>query len=75
MRRTLTAMALVPLTAGAAAQRPPACTDFCEHVNGDWLARTELPPDRARIGSFDERWSSRSAPSSTRPGPSACAAR
>jgi putative endopeptidase len=31
-----------------------ACTDFYDHVNGGWMARTVLPPDRARIGSFDE---------------------
>jgi putative endopeptidase len=30
------------------------CTDFYDHVNGGWMARTVLPPDRARIGSFDE---------------------
>lgn len=40
--------------AGAADPRPAACTDFYAHVNADWLARTELPPERARIGSFDE---------------------
>lgn len=33
---------------------PSACSDFYAHVNADWLARTELPPDRARIGSFDQ---------------------
>jgi predicted metalloendopeptidase len=31
-----------------------ACTDFYSHANGGWMARTVLPPDRARIGSFDE---------------------
>ena len=31
-----------------------ACTDFYDHVNGAWQARAELPPDRARIGSFDQ---------------------
>ena len=30
-----------------------ACTDFDEHVNGRWKASTELPPDRARVGTFD----------------------
>ena len=30
-----------------------ACTDFDDHANGPWLAATELPPDRARIGGFD----------------------
>jgi predicted metalloendopeptidase len=45
--------ALLCTTVAAAAQ-PAACTDFYEHVNADWLASTVLPPDRARIGSFDE---------------------
>ena len=31
-----------------------ACTDFDAHVNAAWSAQTVLPPDRARIGSFDE---------------------
>lgn len=26
--------------------------DFFRYVNGGWLARTEIPPDRARYGSF-----------------------
>jgi len=30
-----------------------ACSDFDAYANGQWLAATELPPDRARIGSFD----------------------
>ena len=38
----------------AQASPPAACTDFYAHVNSDWLSRTELPPERARIGSFDE---------------------
>jgi predicted metalloendopeptidase len=37
-----------------AAEPTPACADFYAHVNGPWLASTELPPDRARIGSFDQ---------------------
>ena len=44
-------------TAAAQAQapaQPAACTDFYAHVNHDWLQKTVLPPDRARIGSFDE---------------------
>jgi putative endopeptidase len=41
------------LCAGVRAERPLACTDFNAYVNGEWEARTELPPDRARIGSFD----------------------
>ncbi|MGL4230866.1 MAG: M13 family metallopeptidase [Casimicrobium sp.] len=30
-----------------------ACEDFYGHVNGLWEARTEIPANRARIGSFD----------------------
>ena len=30
-----------------------ACTDFDEYVNGQWKKATPIPPDRARIGSFD----------------------
>ena len=30
-----------------------ACTDFDEYVNGQWRKATPIPPDRARIGSFD----------------------
>jgi predicted metalloendopeptidase len=37
-----------------AAAQPAACTDFYGHVNHAWLARTVLPPDQPRIGSFDE---------------------
>ncbi len=37
---------------GSAAE-PQACTDFDAYVNGRWAAATELPADRARIGSFD----------------------
>lgn len=39
--------------AAPAAERPLACTDFDAYVNGDWKRTTELPPDRARFGSFD----------------------
>lgn len=42
------------LHAAAQAERPLACTDFDAHVNGAWQARTALPPERARVGSFDE---------------------
>jgi predicted metalloendopeptidase len=31
-----------------------ACTDFYAHINGQWINSTELPADRARIGSFDQ---------------------
>ena len=48
------------LACGAAAAGGPAlaadvdpCTDFYAHVNQRWLDRTELPPERTRIGSFD----------------------
>ncbi len=47
------AVALLLATAGHAAERPLACTDFDAYVNGEWNRTTELPPDRARIGSFD----------------------
>ena len=30
------------------------CSDFYGHVNARWLAATELPADRGRIGSFDQ---------------------
>ena len=45
------------LAAPAGATEPTttaACTDFYDHVNGQWVNRTELPADRARIGSFDQ---------------------
>ncbi|UXH79402.1 M13 family metallopeptidase [Roseateles amylovorans] len=29
------------------------CADFYDYVNGPWVAATELPADRSRIGSFD----------------------
>ena len=37
----------------APAIKVDACTDFDQYANAPWLAATELPPDRARIGSFD----------------------
>jgi predicted metalloendopeptidase len=60
MRRLLTAIAcagaaLAALPA-AAADTPPralACTDFYDYVNGAALASVAIPPDRARVGSFD----------------------
>jgi predicted metalloendopeptidase len=30
------------------------CQDFYRHVNAGWTARTAVPEDRGRIGSFDE---------------------
>jgi endothelin-converting enzyme/putative endopeptidase len=32
----------------------PACTDFYRFACGGWLARSPVPPDRARWGRFDE---------------------
>ncbi len=46
----LAATLATPLHAAAQAS---ACSDFDEYVNGRWKAATELPSDRARIGSFD----------------------
>lgn len=46
--------ALLSSMAWAAEPTASACTDFYTHINGQWLANTELPPDRARIGSFDQ---------------------
>ena len=46
--------ALVSSMALAAEPTASACTDFYTHINGQWIANTELPPDRARIGSFDQ---------------------
>lgn len=46
--------AAVCTTALAAEPPAAACTDFYSHINGQWVASTELPPDRARIGSFDQ---------------------
>ena len=45
------AVALGP--APARSESVDACTDFYTYVNQRWLQQTELPPDRARIGSFD----------------------
>ncbi len=39
--------------AAASAPAATACSDFDSYVNGAWVASTELPADRARIGSFD----------------------
>jgi predicted metalloendopeptidase len=32
---------------------PLACRDFDDYVNGAWKAAAQIPPDRARIGSFE----------------------
>jgi len=40
-------------TAPADPAATAACTDFDAHVNGRWEATAVLPPERARIGSFD----------------------
>jgi predicted metalloendopeptidase len=47
-------LALIPLALAAQEAPPAACQDFYGHVNAEWLARTELPASRSRIGSFDE---------------------
>ena len=39
--------------AAQAADTDLACQDFNAYVNGAWEAATDLPPDRARVGSFD----------------------
>jgi len=45
--------ALAAAAASASVVPPAACTDFDAYVNAAWLEATELPPDRARVGSFD----------------------
>src|SRR5215471_6517088 len=34
--------------------RVRAPDDFYQHVNGGWIARTEIPPDKPAYGSFTE---------------------
>jgi putative endopeptidase len=57
-RATVPLAALVVACAAAlsaaANDKPDVCQDLDTYVNGEWLARTELPPERARVGSFDE---------------------
>ncbi len=54
MRKPLLAAALLAAGASLAhADDADPCVDFYGFVNQKWLAATELPPDRARIGSFD----------------------
>jgi predicted metalloendopeptidase len=51
------AFALAPLASasqGHDIEAPAACQDFYGHVNATWLAQTDLPASRSRIGSFDE---------------------
>lgn len=50
---TLPGRPQAPAAARVSESAPLACTDFDAYVNAEWNARTELPPDRARIGSFD----------------------
>jgi len=61
LQRTLLAALLLPAAAvasstldlnglGAPAE---ACVDFERYVNGQWQAASPIPPDRARIGSFE----------------------
>ena len=52
-RHHLAAAALALPALLAQAEVPGACADFDAHANGQWAAATELPPDRARVGSFD----------------------
>ena len=47
------AQAAQTTTQVAPAVKVDACTDFDNYANATWLAATELPPDRARISSFD----------------------
>ncbi|HEY4083243.1 MAG TPA: M13 family metallopeptidase [Burkholderiaceae bacterium] len=64
MRLSLTLLAAALLSAAPAfAQGPDVhsfdtsispCADFFTYVNGPWVAKTELPPTRPRIGSFDQ---------------------
>lgn len=50
---TLSLPAAVSANSASTTHRPLACTDFDAYVNGEWERTTELPPDRARFGSFD----------------------
>lgn len=57
-RLTLFAALSLPAVAaaldlGSLAQTALACRDFDEYVNGRWREVTQMPADRARIGSFD----------------------
>jgi predicted metalloendopeptidase len=47
------AMAASPLDLKGLGAPAVACADFDEFVNGLWKKATPIPPDRARIGSFD----------------------
>ena len=49
----LAALAGPALAPALAADQALACRDFNAYVNGAWEAATELPADRARVGSFD----------------------
>ncbi len=35
--------------------------DFYEYANGAWIKRTEIPPDRGRVGGFNTRRSEKQA--------------
>jgi predicted metalloendopeptidase len=52
LTRLAAALLAAPLLHAHAAE-VAACTDFDTYANAQWMASTELPPDRARIGSFD----------------------
>ena len=42
------------LDLGGLSKTVDACTDFDAYVNRSWQDATPIPPDRARIGSFDQ---------------------
>src|SRR5271167_1620678 len=50
--------AVTPLISGIETQyidnTVRAQDNFYQHVNGRWLASTEIPPDKGRYGSFDK---------------------
>lgn len=59
LRRVILAALLLPAAASSALDLKglgapaEACVDFDAYVNGQWKAATPIPPDRARIGSFE----------------------
>ncbi|MET0207801.1 MAG: M13 family metallopeptidase [Burkholderiaceae bacterium] len=49
----LTAAPAAALDVNSFSPEVSPCVDFYDYVNGPWVASTELPADRTRIGSFD----------------------